>query len=68
MLTKHNENYLSINDKQSVKLEEGKIGFENYFKQMPVPFRTYVDFECNLRGVESCKGSYTKKISRSHSF
>ena len=61
VLTKHNENYLSINGKQSVKLEEGKIGFENYFKQMPVPFKTYVDFECNLRGVESCEGSYTKK-------
>ena len=28
---------LSINGKQSEKLEEGIIEFENYFKQIPVP-------------------------------
>ena len=38
VLTKHKEDLLSINDKQSVKLEEGMIEFENYFKQIPVPF------------------------------
>ena len=35
--------------------------FENYFKQMRVPFKIYANFECNLRGVECCEGSYTKK-------
>ena len=40
--------------------------FENYFKQIPVPFKIYAGFECNLRGFESYKSSYTKKISRSH--
>ena len=58
---KHKENCLSINGKQSVKLEKGIIKFENYFKQIPVPFKIYADFECNLRGVESYEGSYTKK-------
>ena len=52
----------NINGKQSVKLEEGTIKFENYFKQIPVPFKIYADFECNLRGVESYEGSYTKNI------
>ena len=47
---------------QSLKLEKGIIKFENYFKQIPFPFKTYADFECNLRGVESYEGSYTKKI------
>ena len=51
VLIKHKENCLSINGKQSVKLEKGIIEFENYFKQIPVPFKIYVDFECNLRGV-----------------
>ena len=32
VLTKHKEDCLSINGKQSVKLEEGTIEFENYFK------------------------------------
>ena len=52
---------MSINGKQSVKLGEGIIESENYFKQIPVPFKIYADFECNLRGVGSYEGSYTKK-------
>ena len=61
MLTKHKENCFNINGKQSVKLDKEIIEFENYFKQIPVPFKIYADFECNLRGVESYEGSYTKK-------
>ena len=57
MLIKH---CLSINGKQSVILEEGIIEFENYFKQIPGSFEIYADFECNLRFVESDKGSDTK--------
>ena len=52
---------MSINGKQSVKLEKGIIEFRNYFKQIPVPFKIYADFECNVRGVVSYEGSYTKK-------
>ena len=33
VLIKHKGNCLSINGKQSVKLEKGIIEFENYFKQ-----------------------------------
>ena len=47
--------------KQSVKLEKRIYEFENYSKQIPVPFKIYADFQCNLKGVESYKGSYTKK-------
>ena len=56
VLIKHKENCLSINGKQSVKLEKGIIKFENHFKQIPVPFKIYADFECNLRSVESYEG------------
>ena len=62
VLTKNKEDCLSINGKQSVKLEEGIIEFENYSKQIPVLFKIYADFESNLRGVESYEGSYTKQI------
>ena len=61
VLIKHKENCLRINGKQSVKLEKGIIEFENYFKQIPFPFKIYADFECNLRAAECYKGSYTKK-------
>ena len=62
MLIKHKEDCLSINGKQSFKLEEGTIELENYSKQIPVLFKIYADFKCNLRGVESYEGSYTKNI------
>ena len=52
---------MNINGKQSVKLEEGIIEFQNWSKQIPVPSKVYADFECNLKGVESYEGSYTKK-------
>ena len=62
VLIKPQEKFLSINGKQSVKLEEGIIKFKNYFKQIPLRFKIYGDSECNLRGVEYCEGSYTKEF------
>ena len=69
VLIKHKENCLSINGKQSVKLEKGIIEFKNYFKQIPVPFKIYADFDCNLESFEVYEGSYSRyiKISRLHS-
>ena len=61
VLIKHKENCLSINGKQSVKLEKVINEFEDYFKQISLPFKIYAEFECNLRGVECYGGSYTKK-------
>ena len=60
-LMRHKEDFLSINGVQSVKIEEGTIEFENYFKQIPVPFKIYADFECNLESAEVYEGSYTQK-------
>ena len=65
VLTKHKEVSLIINGKQSLKLGKGIIEFENYFKEIPVPFKIYADFECNLKGAESYEGSYTKNIKNS---
>ena len=59
-MIKHKEICLSINSKQSVKLE-GIIKFENYLNQIPVPFNIYADFECNLKKVKCNEGSYTEK-------
>ena len=49
MLPEHKEVYLSINSAQSVRLEKGTIEFKNYLKQIPVSFKIYTDFECNLK-------------------
>ena len=42
-------------------VEKGTIEFKNYFKQIPLPFKIYSDFECNLKSVESDESSYSKK-------
>ena len=62
VLIKHKEICSSINGKKSVKLEKGIIKFENHFKQIPVPFKIYADFECNLKKVKCSEGSYTENI------
>ena len=56
-MAKHKEDCLSINDQQSLNLEEGIIEFKNYF----IPFKIYADFECNLRDVEIYEVSHTRK-------
>ena len=61
VLIKHKEDCLSINGKQSINLEKGIIKFKKYFKQLPVPFEIYADFECNFRDVKIYEGSYTEK-------
>ena len=52
VLAKHKEFCSSINGTQSVRLEKGAIEFKNYFKQIPVPFKIY---------VEIYEGFYSKK-------
>ena len=52
---------MSINDAQSIQLEKGTIEFKNYFKQIPVPFKVYADFECNLTSAENYEGCCSKK-------
>ena len=60
-MTEHKKVCLSINGAQSVRLEKGTIEFKNYFKQIPVPFKIYADFECNLKSIKCKEGSYTEK-------
>ena len=52
---------MSINGTQSVRFEKWAIEFKTSFKQIPVPFKVYADFECNLKSVESSEGSFSKK-------
>ena len=52
VLIKHKNDCLSINGKQSLKPEKGTIKPENYFKQIPVLFKIYANFQCNLKSDE----------------
>ena len=62
VLGKHKEDFVSVNGAQFVRLEKGTNEFKNYFKQIPVPFKIYADFEINLKSVESYKGFFSKNI------
>ena len=64
VLTEHKEVCLNINGTQPVRLEKATTEFKNTslilnlnFKQIPVPFKVYADFEYNLDSVESYEGS-----------
>ena len=61
MLIKHKEDRLSISSQQSINLEKGTIKFKNNFKQLPVPFKIYADFEFSLINVECYEGTFTQK-------
>ena len=60
-MIRHKKDCLCIIGQQSINLEKGTIEFKNYFKQLPVPFKIYADFECNLKNVGCYEGTYTKK-------
>ena len=61
ILTEHKEVCFRINGAQSVRLRKETIEFKNYFKQIPISFKIYADFEFNLESVKSYEGSYSKK-------
>ena len=52
-MIEHREICLVINGNQNIKLKSGTISFKNHFKQIPVPFKIYADFECILKKVKS---------------
>ena len=64
----HKKIFLKINVEQPVKIEGGFIEFKNYFKQVPVPFKSYADFECILKSVKSNEDFYTAKNIKSTFF
>ena len=51
VLAKHKKDCLSINGAQSIRLEKRTIEFKNYFQQIPISFKIYIDYECNLKTV-----------------
>ena len=60
---------MTINGKQAVKMpdkENNILKFENYHKQLPVPFVIYADFEAITEKVEGCKPNNEKSYTESY--
>ena len=60
VLVKHVNNCLSINGAQAINMPkkgENILKFNNFHKQLPVPFVIYADFEAITKKVPGCKQS-----------
>ena len=59
ILANHVNNCLTINGAQAINMpKQGEnIKFNNFHKQLPVPFVIYADFEAITRKVQGCKQS-----------
>ena len=68
ILTKPKENCITINGKQAIKMpKKGKhIYFENFHKQLPVPFVIYADFEAITKKVQGCRPNNDKSSTESY--
>ena len=69
LLDKHIK-YCSCNKSSIVKMPNPKttLKFKNYYKQLPIPFTVYADFECFTKPMNSCspdpKDSYNYKYQK----
>ena len=60
ILVKHTNNCLTINGAQAINMPkqgENILKFNNFHKQLPVPFVIYADFEAITKKVQGCKQS-----------
>ena len=70
ILHKHTPNCIIINGKQAIEMPKkgNSVKFNNFHKQLPVPFVIYGDFEAITQKIDSCqpndKKSYTEKYQK----
>ena len=71
--SKHVSNCLTINGKQAINMPkkgENILKFNNFHKQLPVPFVIYADFESITKKVQGCRPnddkSYTTEAYQTH--
>ena len=64
ILANHVNNCLTINGSQAINMPkqgENILKFNNFHKQLPVPFAIYADFEAITKKVQGCKQSKEMK-------
>ena len=66
VLSKHKTNCMVINGEQAIRMPRkgnNTLQFQNYHKQMPVPFVIYADFEAITEKVQGCQPSDAKSYT-----
>ena len=64
VLVKHASNCLTVNGSQAINMPkqgENILKFNNFHKQLPVPFVIYADFKAIMKKVQGCKQSEEMK-------
>ena len=69
ILNKHKENCIEINGTQAIKMPDKSnniLKFNNFHKQLPVPFVIYADFEALTEKVSGCKPNTDKSFTHAY--
>ena len=69
VLVKHANNCLTINGAQAINMPkqgENILKFNNFNKQLPVPFVIYADFEAITKKVQGCEQSEEMKNEKNN--
>ena len=71
VLTNHKENCIQVNGTQAIKMptkDDNILKFNNFHKQLPVPFVIYADFEAIIEKIHGCQRhddeSYTEAYQK----
>lgn len=69
ILNNHKENCIEINGTQAIKMPDKSnniLKFNNFHKQLPVPFVIYADFEALTDKVSGCKPNTEKSFTQAY--
>ena len=69
VLTDHKENCIQVNGTQAIKMptkDDNILKFNNFHKQLPVPFAIYADFEAITEKVHGCQPNNVKSYTEAY--
>ena len=69
VLTDHKENCIQVNGTQAIKMPtkgENILQFNNFHKQLPVPFVIYADFEAITEKIHGCQPDNNKSYTEAY--
>ena len=69
VLTDHKENCIQVNGTQAIKMptkDDNILKFNNFHKQLPVPFVIYADFEAITEKIHGCQPNNDKAYTEAY--
>ena len=69
VLTDHKENFIQVNGTQAIKMptkDDNILKFNNFHKQLPVPFVIYADFEAITEKIHGCQPNNNKSFTEAY--